>query len=266
MPKGGQLRVVTRNAVLDKHYTAMHPDAEPGDYVLIEVTDTGTGIAPEVIGRIYEPFFTTKETGKGSGLGLAMVFGFVKQSGGNLDVYSEPGLGTTFKLYLPRAHASDLPAEVAAVRRQMVGGGEAILLVEDNPKLRKVAARQLAELGYQVLEAENAEAALRIVSAGDPFDMLFTDVVMPGPVDGVELARLVEQRCPKPGILLTSGFPAGRPAGQPALPRGYRLLGKPYNLDELAHAIRDVLDGRHDGETAASGANAGTGPINRETV
>jgi PAS domain S-box-containing protein len=114
MPKGGQLRIATRNAQLDADYAALHPEASPGDYVLIEVSDTGTGIAPEILGRIFEPFFTTKETGKGSGLGLAMMFGFVKQSGGNIDVYSEPGLGTTFRLYLPRAQASDSPAEAEA--------------------------------------------------------------------------------------------------------------------------------------------------------
>ncbi|HEX3992995.1 MAG TPA: ATP-binding protein, partial [Acetobacteraceae bacterium] len=246
MPKGGQLRISTRNAQLDAAYAAMHPDAAEGDYVLIEVSDTGEGIPPEIISRIFEPFFTTKELGKGTGLGLAMVFGFVKQSGGNLDVYSEPGLGSTFRIYLPRAEASDEPAAMEAGRRPMVGGDETILLVEDNEKLRKVAARQLSELGYRVLEAENAEAALHVVSSGDRIDLLFTDVVMPGSIDGFELARLVGRLRPRPEILLASGFPDGRAPGQAPRPPEFRLLGKPYNLDELAHAVRDALIGRRD--------------------
>jgi PAS domain S-box-containing protein len=250
MPKGGQLRITTRNAQLDAAYAALHPDAAQGDYVLIEVSDTGEGIAPEILGRIFEPFFTTKELGKGSGLGLAMVFGFVKQSGGNIDVYSEPGLGTTFRIYLPRAQETDAPAEVAAGRRPIVGGDETILLVEDNAKLRKVAARQLSELGYRVLEAENAEAALHVVSSAERIDLLFSYVVMPGTIDGVELARLVGRLRPRPEILLASGFPDGRPPGQPPSPPEFRLLGKPYNLDELAHAVRDALGDRALGDRA----------------
>jgi CheY-like chemotaxis protein len=258
----------------------LHPEATPGDYVLIEVTDSGTGIAPEVVSRIFEPFFTTKEVGKGSGLGLAMVFGFVKQSGGNLDVYSEPGLGTTFRLYLPRAQASDTPAEIVADQRPMVGGGETILLVEDNLKLRKVAARQLADLGYRVLEAENADAALDITSdiasAGERIDMLFTDVVMPGALDGVELARLFEKRRPRPAILLASGFPAGRLPGQSHFPPEFRLLGKPYSLDELARTVRELLDERPVDETIDAGTFGDPGggdcvyrdsrPVTDETV
>lgn len=160
----------------------------------------------------------------------------------------------------------------------MVGGDETILLVEDNAKLRKVAVRQLTELGYRVLEAENAEAALHIVSSGDRIDLLFTDVVMPGTIDGVELARLVGRLRPRPEILLASGFPDGRAPGQPPCPPEFRLLGKPYNLDELAHAVRDVLIGRRDEETNDRHANATTGgagktnspvelgPVIRETV
>jgi CheY-like chemotaxis protein len=280
MPKGGQLRISTRNAQLDAAYTALHPDATQGDYVLIEVSDTGEGIPPEILGRIFEPFFTTKELGKGSGLGLAMVFGFVKQSGGNLDVYSEPGLGSTFRIYLPRAQASDAPVVMEVGRRPMVGGDETILLVEDNTKLRKVAARQLTQLGYRVLEAENAEAALHIVSSGDRIDLLFTDVVMPGSIDGVELARLVGRLRPRPEILLASGFPEGRAPGQAPCPPEFRLLGKPYNLDELAHAVRDALIGRRDDEAsnphvhpdlASAGHTEASvpvkpGPVIRETV
>jgi len=221
--------------------------------VLIEVSDTGTGITTDVLGRIFEPFFTTKPTGSGSGLGLSMVFGFVKQSGGNVDVYSEPGLGSTFRVYLPRAQVSDQPAETTPRRRPIVGGDETILLVEDNEKLRQVAARQLRGLGDRVLEAETAEQALRIVSAGDRVDLLFTDVVMPGTIDGIGLAQLSRRLLPRPSVLLTSGFPTGRVPGQPPCPPEFRLLDKPYSLDELAHAVREILDARRDDETADGG-------------
>jgi CheY-like chemotaxis protein len=270
------LRINTRNAQLDAAYAALHPDAMQGEHVLIEVNDTGDGIPSEILGRIFEPFFTTKELGKGSGLGLAMVFGFVKQSGGNVDVYSEPGLGSTFRIYLPRAQAGDGPTEAEAVRRPMVGGDETILLVEDNAKLRKVAARQLAELGYHVLEAESAEAALHVVSSGDRIDLLFTDVVMPGSIDGIELARLVGRLRPRPEILLASGFPEGRAPGQAPCPPEFRLLNKPYSLDELAHAVRDTLIGRRDDEVADHRSTSqapgkanipvNPGPVIRETV
>jgi len=244
MPKGGQLRIATRNATLDARQVALQPEATAGEYVLIEVTDTGTGIAPEILGSIFEPFFTTKQIGSGSGLGLAMVFGFIKQSGGHIDVFSEPGCGTTFRLWLPRASAADLPAAAEAAPRVAIGGDETILLVEDNTKLRQVAARQLGELGYRVVEAENAEQALRIVSSGGPVDLLFTDVVMPGALDGMELAALVSRLRPAPAILLASGFSAARGAGDPPSPPGFRLLTKPYSLDDLAHAVRDLLDAR----------------------
>ncbi len=243
MPKGGQLRIATRNARLDAHYAVLHPDATPGEHVLIEVSDTGTGIAPEIVGHIFEPFFTTKEIGSGSGLGLAMVFGFVKQSGGNIDVYSEPGLGTTFRIYLPRALENDARALVAVERPPVRGRGEAVLLVEDSEKLRQVAARQLSELGYRVLEAESAEKALQVLSSEKRVDVLFTDVVMPGAIDGIELARLVGRLRPRPGILLASGFPSGKAPGHPPCPPEFRLLCKPYSLDDLARSVREALDG-----------------------
>jgi PAS domain S-box-containing protein len=243
MPKGGQLRIATRNAHLDADYAALHPEAAPGDHVLIEVSDTGTGIPREILGHIFEPFFTTKPVGRGTGLGLAMVFGFIKQSGGNIDVYSEPGMGTTFRMYLPRAHEPDAETNDERDWQPPVGGEETVLLVEDNAKLRKVAARQLTQLGYRVLEAEDAEAALHIVSGSDKIDLLFTDVVMPGSMDGYELARLVGRLRPRPEIILASGFPGGRVPGQPAGQPEFRLLSKPYNLDDLARAVRQALDG-----------------------
>jgi PAS domain S-box-containing protein len=246
MAKGGFVDVVTRNVELDAHYATLHPEVAPGEYVLIEVSDEGEGIPPEIIGRVFEPFFTTKEIGKGSGLGLAMVFGFVKQSGGHLDVYSEPGRGTTFRIYLPCARTKEAPAAIPDERRPMIGGHETILVVEDNAPLRRVAVQQLTGLGYRVLEAECAEPALRIIDGAVPIDLLFTDVVMPGTMDGIELADFVARLPSRPSVLLTSGFPAVRAPRRRTQPTEFPLLGKPYRIDDLAHAVRDALDRRHE--------------------
>jgi PAS domain S-box-containing protein len=244
MPKGGHLEIKTRSACLEASYAAIWPDVAPGDYALIEISDTGTGIPPEIIGRIFEPFFTTKGPGEGSGLGLSMAFGFVKQSGGHLSAYSEPNLGTTFRLYLPH---SDVPAKAAAPfaeRPPVVGGDETVLVVEDNAQLRQVTVRQLDGLGYHVLQADGVEAALAILAGGDRIDLLFTDVVMPGTMDGVDLAH----RATRLGLkaLLTSGFPGVRGAGQRTLDCPFPLLNKPYGLGDLAQTIRALLDRRDD--------------------
>ncbi len=267
MPRGGHLDIATRTIELDTHYTALHPDVVPGAYVLIEVSDTGIGIPPEIVARIFEPFFTTKEPGQGSGLGLSMVFGFVKQSGGHLSVYSEPGVGTTFGIYLPRA-ADDALVAAPVERQPVVGGDETVMVVEDNAPLRMAAARQLVELGYHVREAANADEALAILSGGELVDLLFTDVVMPGTMDGPDLALQAVRLQPGLKILLTSGFPAVRGADPRiaccpfplhgmgrACPGGadpqaaccpfppFPLLSKPYRHDELARTVREVLDG-----------------------
>ncbi|HEY1936050.1 MAG TPA: PAS-domain containing protein [Acetobacteraceae bacterium] len=242
MPKGGRLEFATHNVQLDATYAAMHPDVTPGEYAVIEISDTGTGIPPEIIGRIFEPFFTTKEPGKGTGLGLSMAFGFVKQSGGHLAVYSEPDLGTTFRLYLPRSDASEGGSAGSADVDTVIGGTETVLLVEDNAQLRRAALRQLAELGYAVREAEHAEAALQILAGEDRVDLLFTDVVIPGAMDGLELAyRAVSLRAGLK-VLLSSGFPALRGAEQRMADCPFAMLNKPYRHDELARTVRDVLD------------------------
>jgi PAS domain S-box-containing protein len=246
MPKGGQLTITSRNTALDAFYTARHPDASAGDYALIEISDTGTGIPPEIINRIFDPFFTTKASGQGTGLGLAMAFGFVKQSGGHLTVYSEPGLGTTFRLYLPRSDSGETAAANAPGSDVVVGGDETILVVEDNTQLRRVAERQLTELGYTVRQAESAMPALAILSGAESVDLLFTDVVMPGGMDGLDLAYRARQMRPDLKVLLTSGFPGGRGADQRVADSPFRLLGKPYSLMELAQAVRTVLDNRGD--------------------
>ncbi|MFI4980868.1 MAG: ATP-binding protein, partial [Nevskiales bacterium] len=224
----------------------LHPDVSAGAYVCIEVSDTGTGIAPEIIGHIFEPFFTTKESGQGTGLGLSMAFGFVKQSGGHLAVYSETGHGSTFRIYLPRAEAGDTQTATPPDRQPVVGGDETVLVVEDNVPLRQATARQLAELGYQVREAEHAEAALAILSGGDRVDLLFTDVVMPGTMDGLDLAHQATQLRRELKAMLTSGFPGVRGVDQRMAGCPFALLNKPYRHDELARAVREVLDSGDD--------------------
>jgi signal transduction histidine kinase/ActR/RegA family two-component response regulator len=243
MPKGGRLEITTKRTELDAHYVALYPEATAGEYVLIEVSDSGTGIPPTIIDRIFEPFFTTKPPGQGTGLGLSMVFGFVRQSGGHLTVYSEPGRGSTFRVYLPRTRVGDTRTAAPIDQRLVVGGDEAVLLVEDNGPLRRSTARQLARLGYQVREAEHAEAALTILSSGDRVDLLFTDVVMPGTMDGLDLAYHATRVRRGLKVLVTSGFPDVRGADQRMASCPFPLLNKPYLHDELARTVRVVLDG-----------------------
>jgi PAS domain S-box-containing protein len=243
MPFGGRLMITTGNRTLDKDYAAEHTEVNPGDYAMIEVSDTGSGMSPEVIARIFEPFYTTKGRGKGTGLGLSMVFGFMKQSGGHINVYSERGVGTSFRLYLPR---SVDPAEIAAKAAVVPpprAAGETVLAVEDNPALRKVVVRQLKELGYHVLEANGAEAALAVLEH-EKVDLLFSDVVMPGSMDGFGLAHRVLVFWPQLKVVLTSGFPEAKMAGNLGyLPPSVRLLSKPYRKEALARQLREALDG-----------------------
>jgi signal transduction histidine kinase/CheY-like chemotaxis protein len=243
MRRGGRLAIATSNALLDADYAADQPEVAPGEYVLITVSDTGTGIDPAIISRIFEPFFTTKDPGQGTGLGLAMVFGFVKQSGGHLVVYSEPGRGSTFRLYLPRGEGNASEPIASADLLPAVGGDETVLVVEDNAQLRCAAVRQLTALGYTTFEVENAEAALHTLAREDCVHLLFTDVVMPGEMDGIDLARHATQLYPTLPVLLTSGFPDLRGAEQRMTDQRYRLLNKPYRHDELARAVRQALDG-----------------------
>jgi signal transduction histidine kinase len=242
MPKGGVLTIATSNRSLDEDYTASHPGLAPGDYAMIELSDTGTGIPPEVLNQVFEPFFTTKEQGKGTGLGLSMVFGFMKQSGGHINVYSEVGVGTTFRLYLPRALASAARSATTAPTAFENRGSETILAVEDNAGLRRVVARQLLELGYRVFEAEDGPAALKILES-ETIDLLLTDIVMPGGMSGYDLARMALKRWPAMKALLTSGFPEAKLNGNGGPPVNMRLLSKPYRKDDLARTLREVLDG-----------------------
>jgi signal transduction histidine kinase len=242
MPKGGRLMITTGTRYLDADYAAEHIEVTPGAYVLIEVSDTGVGMPPEVLARVFEPFFTTKEPGKGTGLGLSMVFGFLKQSGGHVNVYSEVGRGTTFRLYLRPAEA--VAEDVAGFRiedGQFSGAGERILVVEDNERLRLVLLRQLRELGYRAVEAENALAAREVIDTDAEIDLLLTDVIMPGKIDGCQLARAFAASRPGGKVLLTSGFPGARLAELDGFGAGLRLLDKPYRKQDLARALREVL-------------------------
>jgi PAS domain S-box-containing protein len=243
MPNGGTLTIQVARAHLDQDYASTHPEVMPGDYTMIAVSDTGTGISPDVINRIFEPFFTTKEQGKGTGLGLSMVFGFIRQSGGHVSVYSELGAGTTVRLYLQRPKSDVAQATSYAATAESTGGqGETILAVEDNPELRNVLGRQLRELGYQAVFAEDARTALGILERNSDIHALFTDVVMPGGMSGIELAREATVRWPHVRVVLTSGFPEARMAHVGVGTAVPRLLSKPYRKDELALALRRALE------------------------
>jgi PAS domain S-box-containing protein len=243
MPRGGKLTIATSHRHLDAEYAAAYPDVSPGDYAMIEITDTGEGMPADIKSRIFEPFFTTKNE-RGTGLGLSMVFGFMKQSGGHISVYSEVGVGTTFRLYFPCSHIADEAEIDLRSGSSLSGKGETILAVEDSIPLRRIVVRQLHGLGYTVLEAGNGAEALAILEAGT-VDLLFTDVVMPGGIDGFELADLAIQRWPDTKVILTSGFPQTRFVDE-LRPLAFPLLSKPYRKGNLAQLIRAVLDERED--------------------
>src|SRR5205807_152349 len=227
---------------LDADYAAQHAEVLAGGYVMLEVSDTGCGMTPEVMHRIFEPFFTTKSRDKGTGLGLSMVFCFVKQSGGHISVYSEPGIGTTFRLFLPRLTQEVVSIEENCAPPLMHGRGETVLVVEDNAALRRVVMRQLGELGYRVLAAENAAAGLKLLD-WQSIDLILTDVVMPGGINGRELARRARQRWPGIKIVFTSGFSEARLNGDAGpLAACTPLLSKPYRKEDLASAAREALD------------------------
>ena len=243
MLSGGHLTIETANVELDSTYVASHPDAQAGPHVLLAVSDTGTGMDAATMARLFEPFFTTKEPGKGTGLGLATTYGIVKQSGGNIWVYSEPGVGTTFKVYLPRVDPADGPAEASARRTPegSIGGTETILLVEDDDAVRALAETILAGYGYTVLAAPNGAVALEVANAADSIALLVTDVMMPG-LRGPELAeRLVALR-PGLRVLYISGYAAEAVGNHDMLERGAHYLEKPFTPEALARAVRSGLD------------------------
>jgi len=242
MPEGGRLTVETANAELDKDYADQHFPAPPGSYVLLAVSDTGTGMDPETKSRIFEPFFTTKEKGKGTGLGLATVYGVVKQSGGYIWVYSEPGQGTAFKIYLPRVREAPEPARPSPAPAAPLRGSETLLLVEDDEMVRHLVSRMLKSRGYTVLAASDGTDALRQVeSHRGPIDMLITDVVMPG-MSGREVTQRVTTLRPQVTVLYLSGYTDDAIVRHGMLEPGIAFLQKPFSADVLARKIREVLD------------------------
>ncbi len=241
MPQGGKLALETRNVYLDENYAGMHSELTPGNYVMIAVSDTGTGIPAILLERVFDPFFTTKEVGKGTGLGLSMVFGFVKQSGGHIKIYSEEGHGTSVKMYLPRATGSGQTAAEALISANVEGGTEVVLVVEDDSMVRKYVMTQIQSLGYTALEAANAAEALTIIDATETIDLLFTDVIMPGAMNGRRLVEEASKRRPSLKVLYTSGYTENAIVHHGRLDTGVLLLTKPYRKSELARMLRLAL-------------------------
>jgi CheY-like chemotaxis protein len=236
----GKLTIEAGNAVLDEVYARENEEVKPGQYAVLTVTDTGSGIAPELLDQVFEPFFSTKPQGKGTGLGLSMVYGFVKQSGGHVKIHSEPGQGTAVKLYLPRIRqGEDLPAAVEA--GPVAGGTETILVAEDNDGVRATVVDMLVDLGYRVLTAKDAAGALGVIESGEAIDLLFTDIVMPGRLRSTELARMARERLPGIGVLFTSGYTENSIVHGGRLDAGIELLSKPYTREALARRVRAVL-------------------------
>ncbi|HEY2050771.1 MAG TPA: PAS domain S-box protein [Caulobacteraceae bacterium] len=242
MPGGGKLTLETANTCLDQSYAETHVEVVPGEYVLLSVSDTGTGIPKDVLLRVFEPFFTTKEMGRGTGLGLSMVYGFVKQSGGHVTIYSEPDHGTSVKLYLPR-HAGEAhePAKDEAEEWPRAVADEVVLVVEDNDHVRAFSVMALGELGYTVLDARDAEEALGILAGDSRIDLLFTDVVLPGDTGRVLADRALQLR-PGLRILFTTGYARNAIVHHGRLDADVELLPKPFTFDNLARRVREVLD------------------------
>ncbi|RLA40224.1 MAG: histidine kinase [Gammaproteobacteria bacterium] len=243
MSAGGRLTIETRNATLDSAYCSQHPTAQPGEYVQLSISDTGTGISVDLQERIFEPFFTTKAEGKGTGLGLAMVFGFIERSKGHIKLYSEQGIGTTFHVYLPR---SKMKEEVKVSSEQgakaLPTGNETILVVDDEPGLVAIAQESLQLLGYHVLTASDGNQAMEQLAAEPSIDLLFSDVVMPGGMNGYQLAEGAVEAMPELKVLLASGYTKKAISQNGQARFDANLLNKPYTQSELALQIRSLLD------------------------
>jgi len=250
MPEGGKLTLELGNAMLDEHYTGTQTDVAPGQYVLLAVSDTGVGMPAEVIEQAFEPFFTTKPEGHGTGLGLSMAYGFAKQSGGHIRLYSELGAGTTVKLYLPSTEQPEVQAQPSTVG-PVVGGSETILVVEDDLPVQATVIELLTGLGYSVLRANDAQSALSILQSGLPIDLLFTDVVMPGPLSSTELARQARLLLPDITVLFTSGYTRNAIVHGGRLDPGVELLSKPYRQEDLARKVRQLLSRQHSDDEPA---------------
>jgi PAS domain S-box-containing protein len=248
MPDGGVLSIETENKVLDDHYAKSHPGGKAGEFVMITVQDSGTGIDADNLEKVFEPFFSTKETGKGTGLGLSMVYGFVQRSDGHISIYSEPGEGTAFRIFLPRASSeAKLTTSIEAVEESPPTGTETVLIVDDERNLVRVTDIIMTSLGYTTLTASNGREAMKIIESNTPIDLLFSDVVMPGGIDGYHLAGLACKQRPDLKVLLTSGFTPKKKYNdfeRYSFDQELRnsLLSKPFNRRELAVSLRNTLD------------------------
>lgn len=241
MDNGGQLTIETGNAMLDDLYAENNLEIEPGQYVMLAISDTGCGMPPDVLEKAIEPFFTTKQEGKGTGLGLSMAYGLIKQSSGHMNIYSEVGHGTTIKIYLPRIQAEEVEHSTKTLE-DIQTGNESILVVEDDFAVQKSVSDILTGLGYRVQTASDAQSALAIIESGKKFDMLFTDVVMPGPLKSSELAKIAKAKLPDIAILFTSGYTQNAIVHGGKLDAGVELINKPYRYLDLARKIRTVMD------------------------
>jgi nitrogen-specific signal transduction histidine kinase len=242
MPAGGKLALETNNVYLDEGYANMHSEVTVGNYVMIAVSDTGSGIPAADLEKVFDPFFTTKEVGKGTGLGLSMVFGFVKQSNGHIKIYSEEGHGTTVKVYLPRATGLHQTTTELSASSRIEGGHEVVLIVEDDALVRRYVITQIESLGYTTLEARNAAEALDAIGNAATIDLLFTDVIMPGSMNGRQLVDEALKRRPTLKTLFTSGYTENAIVHHGRLDSGVLLLAKPYRKSDLARMIRMALD------------------------
>jgi CheY-like chemotaxis protein len=245
LPSGGRITIETCNISLDQAYADQNPEVVPGPHVMVAVSDNGIGIDPTALPHVFEPFFTTKDVGRGSGLGLSQVYGFAEQSGGHVKIYSELGVGTTVKLYLPKAGE-----QISATVRQsllplrIADGEETILVVEDEADVLSVAVESLTDLGYRVLVAHNGDEALAIIGGPERIDILFSDVVMPGGINGAQLAIEARRLRPEIKILLTSGYTATALGTEHGLPPEVPVLSKPYRSEELSDQLRVIAGGR----------------------
>jgi CheY-like chemotaxis protein len=244
MPQGGRLTIETMNAHIDEAYAITHAEVTPGQYVAISISDSGVGMDADTLSRAFEPFFTTKPVGKGTGLGLSQVYGFVKQSGGHVKIYSEVGEGTTVKIYLPRLEGSSDEINSQPMSPVPEGTqGETILVVEDDESVRLYSVEALRDLGYRVVEASDGSAALRLLESQSRIDLLFTDVVLPGGMTGAQVAARARELHPDLKILFTTGYARNAIFHHGRLDKGVQLLTKPFSFTDLAAKIRDVLDG-----------------------
>lgn len=237
----GTLTIETSDAVLDEHYAATHEEVEAGDYVLIAVSDNGPGMSEDILGRVLEPFFTTKEVGEGTGLGLSMIYGYAKQSRGHLSIYSEVGVGTTVKLYLPRARVTEEQAAASKDAAANIDGSEIILVVEDDEALRRTVTRILKRSGYNVLVAEDGPSALSIMKATDHIDLMLSDVILPGGMTGPEIIDEAKDHQPHMKVLLMSGYTREAIMHRGDITEDVQLIHKPFSPQDLGVALREIL-------------------------